>query len=208
MARFSLRIMGLRPSFLRRPRGAGQRASDIRCPIITHCCCRNSRSRFPRKKRKLFTLRIVATAEQIYVDPSALSRLYIHQAGSLEMGAWRHRTPGPLAVTHHGRIELVGSIALAAFRGMTTLEVAQTRWTRLDADFASNRLRQADILWRSTLNRATDLNREYGPKLGTRTLDVIHVSCALELKLPWFLTFDQRQQKLAEAVGLKLIAVV
>lgn len=31
-------------------------------------------------------------ADQVYVDPSALTRLYIHQAGSREMSAWRVRT--------------------------------------------------------------------------------------------------------------------
>jgi predicted nucleic acid-binding protein len=41
--------------------------------------------------------------------------------------------------------------------------------------------------------------------LGTRSLDIFHVACALELKSRYFLTFDQRQQKLASAVGLKTV---
>jgi len=48
-----------------------------------------------------------------------------------------------------------------------------------------------------------DLARRYGPKLGTRTLDSLHVATALELKAEQFWTFDQRQAKLAKAVGLK-----
>ena len=47
-----------------------------------------------------------------------------------------------------------------------------------------------------------DLARRYGPKLGTRTLDSLHVACALELNAQKFWTFDDRQAKLAEAVGL------
>jgi predicted nucleic acid-binding protein len=31
------------------------------------------------------------TAEEVYVDPSALARLYLHQVGSREMSAWRAR---------------------------------------------------------------------------------------------------------------------
>ena len=38
--------------------------------------------------------------------------------------------------------------------------------------------------------------------LGGRTLDSLHVACALELKAERFWTFDERQARLAEAVGL------
>lgn len=65
--------------------------------------------------------------------------------------------------------------------------------------------RQADLLWRATLNRAAALSRAYSAKLGTRSLDVLHVASALELDLRSFLTFDSRQQELASAVGLKLV---
>ena len=48
-----------------------------------------------------------------------------------------------------------------------------------------------------------DLARRYGPRLGVRTLDSLHVACALELKAERFWTFDERQRKLARAEGLK-----
>jgi len=48
-----------------------------------------------------------------------------------------------------------------------------------------------------------DLARRYGPKLGVRTLDSLHVACALELRAERFWTFDERQAKLAKAAGLK-----
>jgi predicted nucleic acid-binding protein len=46
------------------------------------------------------------------------------------------------------------------------------------------------------------LARQHGPSLGVRTLDSLHVACALELKAEKFWTFDERQARLAEAVGL------
>jgi predicted nucleic acid-binding protein len=49
-----------------------------------------------------------------------------------------------------------------------------------------------------------DLARRYGPKLGIRTLESLHVASALELKADRFWTFDERQAKLAKAVGLKI----
>jgi len=49
-----------------------------------------------------------------------------------------------------------------------------------------------------------DLARRYGTKFGMRTLDSLHVASALELKADRFWTFDERQGKLAKAMGLKV----
>ena len=73
------------------------------------------------------------------------------------------------------------------------------------SDFATGQLRQADILWRAALDGAAELSQRHTPELGIRSLDVLHVACALELKLRHFLTFDERQQQLATAAGLKVI---
>lgn len=48
-----------------------------------------------------------------------------------------------------------------------------------------------------------DLARRHGAELGVRTLDSLHVACALELRADRFWTFDERQAKLARAEGLK-----
>lgn len=47
------------------------------------------------------------------------------------------------------------------------------------------------------------LAHPYVARLGVRTLDSLHVASALELKAEHFWTFDQRQAKLALAVGLR-----
>jgi predicted nucleic acid-binding protein len=68
---------------------------------------------------------------------------------------------------------------------------------------------RADGVWLETAmpERAfevcADLGRRFAPKLGMRTLDTLHVACALELKAERFWTFDKRQEKLAKAQGLK-----
>jgi predicted nucleic acid-binding protein len=54
-----------------------------------------------------------------------------------------------------------------------------------------------------TWDTSIALARKYGPSIGVRTLDSLHVACALELKAQRFWTFDERQARLAKAVGLK-----
>jgi predicted nucleic acid-binding protein len=63
------------------------------------------------------------------------------------------------------------------------------------------KLKQRDSHLRT--NCAAELSQRHTPKLGTRSLDVLHVACALELKLRHFLTFDTLQQQLAKAEGLR-----
>jgi predicted nucleic acid-binding protein len=144
-------------------------------------------------------------AEEVYVDPSALARLYIHQEGSREIASWRARLRGVLPLTHHGRTEIINAICRSAFLGQLDSKGLKETLADFSSDFASGQLRQADILWRAALNRAAELSQQYTPKLGTRSLDVLHVSCALELRLRHFLTFDIRQERLAVAAGLRLV---
>jgi predicted nucleic acid-binding protein len=147
------------------------------------------------------------TAEEVYADPSALARLYLHSAGSREMATWRARTSGPLPVTHHGRTEITNAICRVRFLGHLDAGGLAEALGDFDADFAGGHLQQVDLLWRAALNRASELSRHFTPTLGTRALDVLHVACALELRLRRFLTLDQRQQRLAAAAGLRLVRV-
>jgi predicted nucleic acid-binding protein len=147
----------------------------------------------------------VATAESVYVDPSALLKLYLKEPESRAMATWRAKIGDPVTVTHHGRVELINGIGLAAYRGMISVETHDAALAALDDDFAQGRYRQADLLWRATLKRAVDLSREHTATLGCRSLDILHVASAIELEFKQFTTFDSRQQQLARAAGLKLV---
>ncbi len=148
----------------------------------------------------------MATAEAPYVDPSALLKLYVHEPESAAMNAWRARVATAVTVTHHGRLEVTNGICLAGFRGQLSTEAVTDALASFDEDWAEGRYVQADLLWRATLNRASKLSRQYTSKLGCRSLDILHVASALELGFRRFVTFDERQAKLAQAAGLKLYA--
>ncbi|HKB90229.1 MAG TPA: type II toxin-antitoxin system VapC family toxin [Opitutaceae bacterium] len=147
----------------------------------------------------------MATAEKTYADPSALLKLYLNEPESRSMTAWRAKVRGPLSVTHHGRVELINGISLAAYRKLINEHAFNGALAALDDDFEQGRYVQADLLWRTALNRAADLSRQHSRTLGTRSLDVLHIASALELGFRTFITFDTRQQNLVKAVGLKLV---
>jgi hypothetical protein len=123
------------------------------------------------------------------------------------MSAWRKKARGALTLTHHGRVEIVNGICLAAFRKDISAEAMSDALASFEEDVQDGRYVQADLLWRATLKRAEDLSRKHTSVFGCRSLDVLHVASAMELRLKNFLTFDRRQQKLARAVGLKPIAL-
>lgn len=148
----------------------------------------------------------MATVDKVYADPSAILKLYLNEPASRAMARWRQRNRGPLAVTHHGRVELINALGLAAHRRLISEPIYQSALNALDDDFQQGRYFQADLLWRAALDRAAELSRSFSRKLGTRSLDVIHVASALEMKFRSFVTFDVRQQELAKAVGLKVVA--
>lgn len=148
----------------------------------------------------------MATAETIYVDPSALRCLFVHEARSRAFCAWRDRHRGALPLTLFGRAELENSVALAVFRGDLTVAAGQAALGDLDADLTSGRLFVADLLWRRALDRSVELSRKHTAALGTRALDVLHVASALTLDCKRFVTYDARQDRLARAVGLRVSA--
>jgi hypothetical protein len=147
----------------------------------------------------------VASADSIYADPSALLKLYLKEPESRAMAGWRKKVGDPLLVTHHGRVELTNGIGLATYRGIITDKIHDAAMAALDDDFAQGRYRQADVLWRATLKRASELSRQHTRSIGCRSLDIVHVASAVELEFRYFATFDVRQQELARRAGLKVI---
>jgi len=150
--------------------------------------------------------RTVASADRTYVDPSALRRLYVHDARSRAFCAWRSRVRGALPVTLHGRAEVVNSVSLAVFRGDLSPEAADAALADFAADLAAGRLVIADLPWRLALERAAELSRAHTPSLGTPTLDVLHVASALALGMRRFVTYDDRQAGLAVATGMRAVS--
>jgi len=136
----------------------------------------------------------------IYADTSFFVSLYVKDAHSItadRMLVGGERPPiTPLHIA-----EWTHAIAQQVFRRQMSIAEAD----RLHRDFhddCTTRIWQTVSVPETALELCADLGRRYGPKLGIRTLDSLHVACALELKAKRFWTFDDRQGKLAKAAGL------
>jgi predicted nucleic acid-binding protein len=108
-----------------------------------------------------------------------------------------------LILTALHRAEWAHALGQHQFRGTLPAEVARRANSQMVSDEAASLWRESPLP-ENAFELCADLARRYGPKLGMRTLDTLHVACALELKAERFWTFDERQAKLAKAVGLKI----
>jgi predicted nucleic acid-binding protein len=98
--------------------------------------------------------------------------------------------------------EMFHAIAQQVFYRRISAAAAQDIYRQLESDRIAGVWAETQLP-ENAFELCAELARRYGPKLGTRTLDSLHVACALELKAERFWTFDERQGKLAKAAGLK-----
>jgi predicted nucleic acid-binding protein len=135
-----------------------------------------------------------------YVDSSFLVSSYVTDARSPQADL-RLALGCQILITPFNRAEFANAVHQQIFLHRFALIEAQ----RISAEFQRDCITGIWILadfppraWET----CADLARSYGSSLGVRTLDSLHVACALELNAEKFWTFDDRQSKLAEAVGL------
>lgn len=140
----------------------------------------------------------------IYADSSFLVSCYVDDVHSAEADRRMSGAPA-IWVTPLNRSELANAIQQYVFRGKLSALQAQQAWNGFQKDSRNNVWIPAALperIWEASIMLA----EMYGPSLGVRTLDSLHVACALELKSQKFWTFDDRQARLADAVGLDTTA--
>jgi predicted nucleic acid-binding protein len=138
----------------------------------------------------------------IYVDSSFLVSLYVTDRHSSDARS-RIVNASPVALTPLHRAEWAHAVAQHIFRGQLSRSEAQLLDKQLGEDAGSGIWLVSDMP-EDAFSLCADLGRRYGPKLGLRTLDSLHVACALEHKDDRFWSYDNRQLTLAKAVGLKI----
>ena len=129
----------------------------------------------------------------MYADSSVFVSLYLPDVHSTTARGW---TKGSTRLWF-------SPLHAAEFFHAVAQQVFYRKISHADADKVFDHLRRDRLagLWLETavpdnaFEVCGDLGRRYGPKLGVRTLNSLHVACALGLKTQRFLTFDDRQRK-------------
>ena len=129
---------------------------------------------------------------------------YVPEANSAGALAVRNRFNPPSALTHAHRTELQKAWQLKVYRKEMSPEAAARAAENLQADIDAGVWLLPDYDLDSVSAVSVRLAREDTATLGTRSLDVLHVAAALALRERHFVKGDERQARLAAAVGLRV----
>ena len=137
----------------------------------------------------------------VYADSSFVVSLYTYEAHSVD--SRRRIASSPLIwFTPLHQAEWAHAMGQHVFQGKMIAAQVQQLDRLLEKDRSAGLWLDAEIP-EGAFEVCADLARRYGSRLGTRTLDSLHVACALQLKAEQFWTFDERQARLAKVAGLK-----
>lgn len=135
-----------------------------------------------------------------YADTSFLVSLYLADSHSAAAARVMDSKP-TVFLTPLGELELTNALELGVFREEVEAWQAKLAQAAFRQDVASG-IYPVKPMPPTVYEDATRMARTRSPRLGTRTLDILHVASALALGARAFYTFDERQRKLARAEGL------
>ena len=137
----------------------------------------------------------------IYADSSFFVSLYIPDEHSSAAGRLL-RQHARIWLTPLHRAEWAHAVARRLFQRDISGREAQTIYDNFERDREA-RFWVEVSLPEMAFERCIQLAKQHAARVGMATFDTLHVASALELGAERFWTFDERQAKLARAVGLK-----
>ena len=137
----------------------------------------------------------------LYLDTSAFLKLYVREEGSEEVQSLVISQEEPLPVWEILEMELHNALQLKVFRDElddadAVHQYALFQQRKVRGLYFVPEIRRAELM--DVFRRLSALK----PRLGCRTMDILHVACACQIKAQQFISFDHRQRKLAAAAGL------
>ncbi len=143
---------------------------------------------------------------KFYFDTSYLVALYVpndHTSAAL-----RHRTRSdrqPILFTPLHRLELRTTVRQCVYNGLLKQSAGRQILRNIEEDLEDGTLKHEPLDWIASLQQAEMVAERQAWTKSCRSLDLWHVSSALEIQADIFVTFDKDQFALARAEGLQAI---
>ncbi|MCW1924205.1 PIN domain-containing protein [Luteolibacter arcticus] len=139
-----------------------------------------------------------------YADTGFLVSVHSRDANTSRALARMTTQTFPLAWSWMHELEFRNAMRLRVFRGEVLESEVALVFEKVQRRLEEGVYGKANPPVERIVDEFERLSASFSTKLGTRSLDVLHVSLALVLGVKEFLTFDSRQIALAKAAGLKV----
>lgn len=110
----------------------------------------------------------------------------------------------PICFSWLNQVEFRNALRLRVFRKEISSHERDGSLNLLLADLSAGVFENVELSQSNVLIETERLSARHSEKLGTRSLDILHVAMAVVLGCERFLSFDSRQVKLAKAAGLNV----
>ncbi len=142
----------------------------------------------------------------IYPDVSFLVPIFTPEPHTPEAEVYLANAIQGLAFTPFHRLEFRTAIRVRVFRNSLNQADLRSAFRICDELLASGIFEHTPLNWSDALREAERLGEAHVTETGVRSGDLLHVASAVVLGAREFVTFDQRQAKLARRAGLKVKA--
>jgi predicted nucleic acid-binding protein len=143
-----------------------------------------------------------------YIDTSVIVKLYSLEPNSLEVSRWIRKNNEAIPLTNLHELEFNNAIRLKQFRKEISSDQANQILSRFDDHKKEGIYYHPKLNWTDIWTSSIDLSIRHMGIVGSRSLDILHVASAIELKFSRFVTLDIRQADLAKRAGLKVFKIV
>lgn len=140
-----------------------------------------------------------------YFDAGVLLKAYVPEPDSNVADALILEAQPPLPLTHLHEIEMRNALRLKRGRREITQAELRGALRNFQADITAGRLERPAYDLVVVFHKAEELSARYSAATLARSLDILHVAAALIIHASTFVSFDERQRKVARRAGLKLL---
>jgi predicted nucleic acid-binding protein len=143
----------------------------------------------------------------IYFDTGLLLKLYSAEPNSAEATVLVQSHGTPIIFCQLQHTELSNALYRKAARNEIDRSELTRSLKRMQSDLDHGVLQTPHLEWPEIWTNADRLTAKYALATQCRTLDVLHVAAAMQLRIKIFGTTDARQMVLARKAGLKVVSL-
>ena len=140
-----------------------------------------------------------------YYDTGIILKLYTQEQGSKAIRAFVVGRKKPVYLSPLHIAECGSALRLKQFRGESAPGQVAQALAHIEEDFDAGVLNPLPIDWDRAWQRCRALSDAYAGITGCRTLDTLHVACAVLVSAGEFITSDHRQIALGQSAGLRVV---